>query len=483
LGLFLGVLILFLNTNKSFADDFITNATDYSYTPEYNIENYCDNHSALRAIQPFTIPSNFPSGYKLDKVGFYAFAFRSGSFPYNFANDFRLIISSQNPVNFNGDYNAFAPYILADIDHFELYYSYNYISPPTEDIYKQIDLSSYNIQLIPGQTYYFMLGSTLTDPGSGYFGCVLGIFFGPSDYDRNLILSGYGSNDVLYPSSSYFTPNFGASKIKLDLYYTASTPQPFVNIIKPQNNEVITNQNYPLNFFGVDYFLPDAATGTTATFYLNYSNLDETINHEEQFYLPIDDYTISTSTQFYFGKTYYLPNGNYKARAIFQYQLAGTTTQAIIYSDEVYFTINEAGGISYGTSTTSTIPIPNFEDICTAPPGGFLDYPTQNITYALCKVFSYLFIPNQEQQQHIQNRFSSFQDIIKSKPPLGYFYKIKDALNQNITAGNATTTQVLNTSTTQAFSAVFSPLKTGLNWVLWLAAGSWVFIKIKNLNI
>ena len=256
-----------------------------------------------------------------------------------------------------------------------------------------------------------------------------------------------------------------------------------VKIIKPQNNEVITNQNYPLNFFGVDYFLPDAAKDTTANFYLNYSNLDETINHEEQFYLPIDDYTISTSTQFYFGKSHYLPNGNYKAKAYIQYQLAGTTTQAIIYSDDVFFTISETGGISYSTSTTSTIPIPNFEDICTPPQGGFLDYPTQNINYALCKAFTYLFIPNQEQQQNIQNRFSSFQDIIKNKPPLGYFYKIKDALNQNITAGNATTTQVLNTSTTQAFSAVFSPLKTGLNWILWLAAGSWVFIKIKNLNI
>jgi hypothetical protein len=439
-------------------------------------------------LQPFYIPSNFYSNQKLYSIGFYARYNVSISGQNNFG---RLIISSQSPANFS-NYDDFAPYILADED-FTMSDSFQYV---------QIDLSQYNIILQSDTTLYFWFISTY--PNGNVFYELLGR--SPVDYNSStsLAYTGYYSTNDIYPSpykpcdySGYKPYNCstgqpwytdGTDMVKLDLYYTPSIPQPYVNIIKPQNNEVITNQTtttppYSFDFWGVNYFLPDAATGTTATFYLNYSNLDETINHEEQFYLPIDDYTISTSTQFYFGKTYYLPNGDYKARAIFQYQLAGTTTQAIIYSDEVYFTINEAGGISYGTSTTSTIPIPNFEDICTSPPGGFLDYPTQNITYALCKVFSYLFIPNQEQQQNIQNRFSSFQDIIKSKPPLGYFYKIKDALNQNITIGNATTTQVLNTSTTQAFSAVFSPLKTGLNWVLWLAAGSWVFIKIKNLNI
>ena len=324
--------------------------------------------------------------------------------------------------------------------------------------------------------------------------------------DDSLFFTPNSSPVILYASHTYYfivtAPSYSCgawwngaggypSVPEIDLYtFDSAPPSAYINIIKPQNETVITNQAsttppYRFEFWGVDYFLPDAATGTTATLFLDYSSFpDDKIKYQEQFInLPIDDYIISTSTQFYFGKTYFLPNGDYKAKAYMQYQLAGTTTQTIIYSDDVFFTISEAGGISYSTSTTSTIPIPNFEDICTAPQGGFLDYPTQNINYALCKAFSYLFIPNQEQQQNIQNRFSSFQDIIKSKPPLGYFYKIKDALNQNITTGNATTTQILNTSTTQAFSAVFSPLKTGLNWVLWLAAGSWVFIKIKNLNI
>jgi hypothetical protein len=69
---------------------------------------------------------------------------------------------------------------------------------------------------------------------------------------------------------------------------------------------------------------------------LDYSNLNQSISYQEQFYLPIDDYTISTSTQFYFGKSHYLPNDNYKAKAFIQYQLAGTTTQEIIYSDDVF---------------------------------------------------------------------------------------------------------------------------------------------------
>jgi len=466
LGLFLAISITLLNTNKSLANNFITNTDDYSAGIMWQIKNYCYNHASEDVVQPFYISANT----KVNSIGFYGYNYGSVS------NGFRLIISTISPdfKDNNNHYSDIAPHILADVN----------FSLPNSIGYVQIDLSNYNISLPSDGYLYFWFMSTYND----YNNCVNGGLYGHNGSDYNspsAVLGGNysGSNDITQRISYFFNASYGGDRVKLDLYTSPLIPPAFINIIKPQNNEVITNQNYPLNFFGIDYFLPDAATGTTATFYLDYSNLDETINHEEQFYLPIDDYTISTSTQFYFSKSHYLPNDNYKAKAYIQYQLAGTTTQAIIYSDETYFAINEAGGVSYATSTTSTIPIPNFEDICTSPPGGFLDYPTQNITYALCKVFSYLFIPNQEQQQNIQNRFSSFQDIIKNKPPLGYFYKIKDALNQNITAGNATTTQVLNTSTTQAFSAVFSPLKTGLNWVLWLAAGSWVFIKIKNLNI
>jgi hypothetical protein len=471
LGLFLGVLILFLNTNKSFADSFITNTDDYSAGIMWQIKNYCYQHAAEDLIQPFFISSNI----KVNSVGFYGYS-------YGQANNFKLIVSSINPdfKDSNNHYSDIAPYILADVN-FTLPNSVNYV---------QIDLSNYNISLnYDGYLYFWFMSLD----NSGY--CVKGGLYGRNGSDYNspsAVLGGNysSSNDITGRQSYFFNAWYGGDMVKLDLYTSPLIPPAFINIIKPQNQTVITNQAsttppYRFDFWGVDYYLPDAATGTTATLFLDYSSFpDDKIKYQEQFInLPIDDYTISTSTQFYFGKTYFLPNGDYKAKAYMQYRLAGTTTQTIIYSDDVFFSISELGGISYSTSTTSTIPIPNFEDICTPPQGGFLDYPTQNITYALCKVFSYLFVPNQEQQQNIQNRFSSFQDIIKSKPPLGYFYKIKDALNQNITAGNATTTQVLNTSTTQAFSTVFSPLKTGLGWILWLAAGSWVFIKIKNLNI
>jgi len=468
----LGVLILFLNTNKSFANNFITNTDDYSAVIQWQVKNNCYQHAAEDLIQPFYISANT----KVNSIGFYAYS-------YGQANNFKLIVSSINPdfKDSNNHYSDIAPHILANVD----------FSLPNSVSYVQLDLSNYNVSLPFDGYLYFWFMSTYND----YNNCVNGSLYGHNGSDYNspsAVLGGNysGSNDITQRISYFFNAWYGGDRVKLDLYTSPLIPPAFINIIKPQNQTVITNQAsttppYRFEFWGVDYYLPDAATGTTATLFLDYSSFpDDKIKYQEQFInLPIDDYTISTSTQFYFGKTYFLPNGDYKAKAYIQYQLAGTTTQAIIYSDDVFFTISEAGGISYSTSTTSTIPIPNFEDICTAPQGGFLDYPTQNITYALCKVFSYLFIPNQEQQQNIQNRFSGFQDIIKSKPPLGYFYKIKDALNQNITTSNATTTQILNTSTTQAFSAVFSPLKTGLNWVLWLAAGSWVFIKIKNLNI
>jgi len=498
LGLFLGVLIPFLNTNKSFADSFTIGQLDYSDVA--NFSTRVSGHKNGNVIE-FYIPS-------------------SASLPAKLSNFQIRYSSSTNPSSGTLKIFLFAlpNFSQIPVDSGVLCQSsmYRYMPPNTylRDYVIASTTVSYNYSQDSG-VLNFNFGSDFQITNSGYYYILidgyysyfylLGKRISPYDcqeYNLNTLfmMQGYSCFDCDFSDYYLYTPygnyltQINYSDSFFQAYYSITlnsvAPSAFVNIIKPQNQTVITNQAsttppYRFEFWGVDYYLPDAATGTTATLYLDYSSFpDEKIKYQEQFInLPIDDYTISTSTQFYFGKTSFLPNGDYKAKAYIQYQLAGTTTQAIIYSDDVFFSISELGGISYSTSTTSTIPIPNFEDICTAPQGGFLDYPTQNITYALCKVFSYLFIPNQEQQQNIQNRFSSFQDIIKNKPPLGYFYKIKDALNQNITAGNATTTQVLNTSTTQAFSAVFSPLKAGLNWVLWLAAGSWVFIKIKNLNI
>ena len=140
--------------------------------------------------------------------------------------------------------------------------------------------------------------------------------------------------------------------------------------------------------------------------------------------------------------------------------------------------------LGYGGQTTTSTPELTPEAAAgSAPTCGFLDCPADWIIYAIKYAFSFLFVPNSTQQQNLAEQFNGFKDTIQKKPPVGYFYAIKDALQQNITTSTATTTQIMDASTTQAFGAVFNPLKTGLNWILWFAAGAWVFIKIKNLNL
>jgi hypothetical protein len=95
----------------------------------------------------------------------------------------------------------------------------------------------------------------------------------------------------------------------------------------------------------------------------------------------------------------------------------------------------------------------------------------------VCMAFACLFLPTADV-------FAQFNDLgaaLSQKPPVGYFYATKDAMDL-LTIGLASST-LINTSTSQAFSAVLSPLHTGLAWLLWFLFAWWIIHRIRKLEI
>ena len=122
--------------------------------------------------------------------------------------------------------------------------------------------------------------------------------------------------------------------------------------------------------------------------------------------------------------------------------------------------------ITFPTSTiTTSTPI----QITCDPNSGFF-------TYSFCNVFLYLFVPSTDSF----NRFTTISEQIGNKPPIGYFTQIKNVLS-NI---NASGTPVFNIGNyTPLNNSIFTPLKTGMTWLLWLFFTVVIFNRIRHLNL
>lgn len=96
--------------------------------------------------------------------------------------------------------------------------------------------------------------------------------------------------------------------------------------------------------------------------------------------------------------------------------------------------------------------------------------------YSFCYVLSYLFIPS----NNSVDRFSTLTPTIENKPPLGYFYSVKNA----ITNLSTTTAPIsLNLGDTSLSSSPFYIFKTGLNWILWFVFAFWVLNRFRHIEL
>jgi hypothetical protein len=127
---------------------------------------------------------------------------------------------------------------------------------------------------------------------------------------------------------------------------------------------------------------------------------------------------------------------------------------------------------SWRTDITTIATIP--KDIC-EDMGAISCYDIKNIYKcvggAICKVLSFLFLPSQDKL----DQFFGLKDLLLQKPPFGYFVSIKNSLSSL----SASTTPIFElASAGEIGTSIFTPLKTGLSWVLWLLFGFYIIKRI-----
>jgi hypothetical protein len=189
-----------------------------------------------------------------------------------------------------------------------------------------------------------------------------------------------------------------------------------------------------------------------------------------------------------------LPGNSYTATAYLinststSYFIGETDPGDVLSSTTITFTI--------GTSTpATTIPASSTLNLACGPPPapffqltGTIPYfsvgnPFDSIYYGGCVVLTFAFIPNSGEQNDISSRFDSVWTEVSTKPPFGYFTIVAGDLNGLSTASSsATSTEIIQTSSTEAFGGVFSPLSDGFITILWLLFGFWLFHRLRNMN-
>jgi len=94
----------------------------------------------------------------------------------------------------------------------------------------------------------------------------------------------------------------------------------------------------------------------------------------------------------------------------------------------------------------------------------------------ICEALTWLMIPSQSSI----DRFSNLWEAIKNKPPMGYAVSTISAFS----GLNSSADPVFNIDLPEAVTAnIFTPIRTGLNWILWLMFGGWLLYKISHLTL
>lgn len=90
------------------------------------------------------------------------------------------------------------------------------------------------------------------------------------------------------------------------------------------------------------------------------------------------------------------------------------------------------------------------------------------------KVLCWVFVPSYTSL----NQFTGLFDRIKNKAPLGYFYRIKDALNDLSSTSSAFEWNVASSSI-----PVFGQFRSGMSWFFWLIFAFWVFNRFRHFEL
>lgn len=198
------------------------------------------------------------------------------------------------------------------------------------------------------------------------------------------------------------------------------------------------------------------------------------------FWIPAD---VKLEPGNYTIQAYFLPHYEYQTPNLTDEEFMNEAEQNGLVSEPVNFTLRGfytlegvPSASPYPTSPPELSPPPyvGSEEICQTPPGGFLDYPVQNLTFAICKAFTFLFLPSESQRNTLSSFLNNWSDNLKKKPPFGYFYLIKSAF---------TTVEATTTITEYNFEIpiIGETLKKSVIFLFWLIAVAYVIIRIKSV--
>lgn len=144
--------------------------------------------------------------------------------------------------------------------------------------------------------------------------------------------------------------------------------------------------------------------------------------------------------------------------------LIDNSTDEGVASTTISFVMNSLqGAVSPPTGTSTLV------STCDSTDGFF-----QN---SMCNVFVWLFYPSADSL----NLFSTLSSSYGRKPPFGYFTAYYGALN-SLQSGTSTLV-LMDASSTEAFSPIFSPIRTGFAWLIPLLFAVWVMIRFKHLEL
>jgi len=142
--------------------------------------------------------------------------------------------------------------------------------------------------------------------------------------------------------------------------------------------------------------------------------------------------------------------------------------QQVATSSVINFTITPTSyAMSFYPTPTSVATSSEWVFTCDPESGFFAN--------SLCNMFRFVFVPTTASV----NRFGDLGDTIKSKPPFGYWGKIKDEI-QDI---NATAPAfVLAGASVLAENTIFINIRTMTSILLWFLFGFWILHRIRKFN-
>lgn len=137
----------------------------------------------------------------------------------------------------------------------------------------------------------------------------------------------------------------------------------------------------------------------------------------------------------------------------------------------------------FSTLNGETSSTPPTTTSCTFTSSSILADPVGNIQQGICQAFSYLFVPNSQQQKDMLTRYNNIFNAISKKPPFGYVGSASDALNNFNYATSSTSTQLLDATGTAVLSSSIGTLDDGMALIISLLVLFWIFNRGRHIEL